>query len=275
MRIITYDFEVTAYDWLLVMKDFETGTFTCIHNDNEAVKACISNDCCYFGFNTKHYDKWIMQAICLDRMPEEVKKVNDYIIGGGDPWKLFPNERFYFNNADIMDDMQIGQSLKSIEGHLFMDITESTVSFDIDHPWSDEELAEMIYYCKADVNATEHLIKLRKDYLRNKIRIGAMVGIPEEKAVGMTNAKLTAEMLKAQPLEHNDERDYKVPDNLLKEYIPEEVFAFFARLIDENISDDDVFHGNLEIKVGECPVTIGFGGIHGAIPNYIWKEGAE
>ena len=43
-------------------------------------------------------------------------------------------------------------------------------------------------------------------------------------------------------------------------------------MYDPNISDAEYFKSKLEISVGECPVTIGFGGIHGAIPNYFWSE---
>jgi hypothetical protein len=34
MRLVVYDFEVTKYDWLVVLKDVETGHYTEIHNDN-------------------------------------------------------------------------------------------------------------------------------------------------------------------------------------------------------------------------------------------------
>ena len=38
MRLISYDCEVFAYDWLVVFKDKETGQRTRIWNDNEALK---------------------------------------------------------------------------------------------------------------------------------------------------------------------------------------------------------------------------------------------
>ena len=51
MRLATYDCEVFAYDFLVTIKDKATGTYTCIWNDNEAVKACIGDDVIFFGFN--------------------------------------------------------------------------------------------------------------------------------------------------------------------------------------------------------------------------------
>lgn len=54
MRLVTYDCEVFAYDWLVTLKDKETGQRTRIWNDNEALKMALSDDCIYVGFNSKH-----------------------------------------------------------------------------------------------------------------------------------------------------------------------------------------------------------------------------
>ena len=274
MRIITYDCEVFAHDWLVTFKDKETGNYTCIWNDNDALKMALSDDCIYIGFNSKHYDQYIIKAIAANLPPEEVKKVNDYIIGGGQGWQcpLLKDVYFQFNNVDIRDDTQQGLSLKAIEGHLGMSIKESSIPFDIGRPLDADERAETEFYCKHDVDTTEKLIDIRKDYLKNKINLGRLAGLDEIKAMGMTNAKLTAAMLKAKYQPHDDERQYKYPDNLRKEFIPQEVFDFFNRMYDETILDEELFKGKLELTIGECPVTIGFGGIHGAIPNYFWEE---
>ena len=166
----------------------------------------------------------------------------------------------------------MGLSLKAIEGHLGMDIRESEVDFTLARQLTQEELEDTIKYCKHDVDATERIIELRKNYLQNKINIGKLAGLDEVKAMSMTNAKLTAALLKARLTEHDDEREYKYPDNLRREYIPQEVFDFFDRMKDDTLSDKEVFTGKLNISIGECPVTIGYGGIHGAIPNFLWKD---
>lgn len=274
MRIITYDVECFKYDWIVVFKDKETGTYAVIHNDNEALKMVLSEDAVYVGFNNKHYDRYIIKAIAMDFSPTEIKQVNDYIIGGGQGWE-YPALRdtyFGFSNVDIRDDMQVGLSLKAIEGHLGLPIRESNVDFNIDRPLTKEEIEETITYCKWDVDTTERLIDLRKDYLKNKVQVGKIAGVSEVKAMSMTNAKLTAEILKASKKEHNDEREYKYPENLKREYILDEVFAFFDRLQDKSIPSDVIFSEKLEFTIGECPITIGYGGIHGAIPNYIAEE---
>lgn len=274
MRLVTYDCEVFAYDWVVIFKDYETKHFTVIHNDNAALLACIDEETVYCGFNSKGYDQYIIKAICAGFSPEEVKQVNDWIIAGNQGWEcpLLSGVRFWFNNVDIKDDMQMGLSLKAIEGHLGMDICESEVDFTLGRQLTTEELEDTIKYCKHDVDATEKIIDLRKNYLQNKINIGKLAGLGEVKAMSMTNAKLTAALLKARLQEHDDERCYQYPENLRREYIPQEVFDFFDRMKDDSLSDKDVFTGKLNISIGECPVTIGYGGIHGALPNFIWKE---
>ena len=276
MRWFTYDTEVFAHDWLVVFKSKSTGAYAAFHNDNEGVLAFVRDeDSIFCGFNTKHYDQYILKAICAGFSPEEVKAVNDWIINGGQGWQcpLLEGVFFKFNNVDIMDDMQMGLSLKAIEGHLGMSIEETEVDFNLDRPLTEEELKLTLKYCIHDVDATEKITEIRKNYLDNKIYLGGLKGIPPEKALAMTNAKLTAAYLDAsRTIEYNDEREYVYPTNLLREYIPQDVFDFFDRLYDKSIPDDELFKSKLNLTVGGCPTTLGFGGIHGAIPFHQEEE---
>lgn len=74
MRLVTYDFEVFAFDWIVVFKDKETGTYTVIHNDNEAFMECINGDTAYIGFNSKAYDQYIAKAVAAGLTPQEIKR---------------------------------------------------------------------------------------------------------------------------------------------------------------------------------------------------------
>ena len=276
MRWYTYDTEVFAHDWIVVFKS-KLGTYSVFHNDPEGVRSFVSDDDSIFcGFNTKHYDQYIIKAICGGLSPEEIKQVNDWIIGGEQGWEcpLLNGIYLRFNNVDIMDDMQMGLSLKAFEGHLGdLSIEESDVDFNLDRHLTQEELKRTVQYCIHDVDATERLTSLRKDYLNNKMYLGGLKGIEPTKALAMTNAKLTAAYLDARRhTEFTDEREYVYPSNLRREYIPKEVFEFFDRLYDKSIPDDVLFKSKLNITVGECPVTLGFGGIHGAIPFYQEEE---
>ncbi len=270
--IYIFDYEVFAYDWLLVAKELGTQNYFIAHNDNEAVKAFMEEvEPLLGGFNNKHYDQFIHKAVLVDATPMEIKNLNDYIVAeGNNGWEhpLVRECNVFFDQFDLKDDCQAGLSLKAIEAHLGMDIRESTVDFNIDRPLTDKELQEVIFYCKHDVDATEKLYYLRKNYLDTKLFLGRAKGIPDSKALYMTNAKLTAAYLDAQMKEHNDEREYVYPTNLLREYIPDEVFAFFDRLHDKTIPDYEIFSSKLNFNIGDCQCTIGYGGIHGAIPTY-------
>jgi hypothetical protein len=273
--IYIFDCEVFAHDWLFCFKNLETGEWLDFHNDNFGVQNFIDSltpTLC--GFNCKHYDSFILKAVLGGFTPEEVKAVNDFIIAEGrNGWEYpgFQNLRTgWFDQIDLMDDMQAGLSLKAIEGHLGMDIRESDVDFDIDHPLSAWELDEVIAYCHADVEATEKLYHLREPYICAKIDLGRLSGLSDEKAAYMTNAKLTAAYLHAQPPAepYTDEREYDYPLNLRRSLIPEEVFDFFERMKDKSIPDDELWSSSLDIEIGGCPARIAYGGIHGALPCY-------
>ena len=276
MRMIIYDCEVFKHDWLVVMKDHESGEYTVILNDNEALKACINEDCIYIGFNSKHYDQFIIKAIWLGCSPEEIKELNDFIIGGGQGWEypLMRENYMAFNNVDIMDDVQRGLSLKAIEGHLNMNIQETEVSFDLDRPLTKEELSLTIAYCKHDVDATEELMLLRKDYLKTKLNLGKRAGIGEVKSLSSTNAKLTAMMLRAKRREWNDGRDYVYPENLDVSVIPQAILDFFETIHDTSIPDETLFKTSFEIKIGGMPCKYAWGGVHGSLTGY-YEEATE
>lgn len=267
-----FDCEVFKYDWLFVFKDVETGEYIVIHNDNEAVKAFMDEERLLAGFNNKNYDNHILKAVLCNADPLTLKDINDFIISGNNGWEhpFIRGCKCYFDSFDLMDDMQQGLSLKAIEAHLGIDIEETSVDFNIDRPLTEEELEQTIFYCKYDVDATEKLFRLRGDYLQNKLTLGRAKGLDDPKALYMTNAKLTANYLCATAPENDrrDEREYHYPDNLLREYIPPEVFVFFDRLHDKRITDDVLFSSKYDFTIGDCECTIGYGGIHGAIPTY-------
>lgn len=276
MKLIIYDCEVFKHDWLVVMKDHESGEYTVILNDNEALEACINEDCIYIGFNSKHYDQFIIKAIWLGCSPEEIKELNDFIIGGGQGWEypLMRENYMAFNNVDIMDDVQRGLSLKAIEGHLNMNIQETEVSFDLDRPLTKEELSLTIAYCKHDVDATEELMLLRKDYLKTKLNLGKRAGIGEVKSLSSTNAKLTAMMLRAKRREWNDGRDYVYPENLDVSVIPQAILDFFETIHDTSIPDETLFKTSFEIEIGGMPCKYAWGGVHGSLTGY-YEEATE
>ena len=277
--IFIFDCEVFAHDWLFVFKEIATGEYTVIHNDNDAVVAFMERNPFLGGFNNKHYDNFILKGVMCGLTPEQIKEINDLIIVeevNGWDIPILREYRVYFDSFDLMDDCQVGLSLKAIEAHLGIPIEETEVDFNITHRLSEKELQETIYYCKYDVDATEKLYHLRQAYLKNKVTLGKARNLTDRQAMYMTNAKLTSVYLKAQKPEKpwNDERNYQYPEKLLRQYIPQEVFDFFDRMKDDRIPNDELFSSKLEIMIGVCPCTIAYGGIHGAIPTYV-EEATE
>lgn len=277
--IFIFDCEVFAHDWLFVFKEIATGEYTVIHNDNDAVVAFMERNPFLGGFNNKHYDNFILKGVMCGLTPEQIKEINDLIIVeevNGWDIPVLREYRVYFDSFDLMDDCQVGLSLKAIEAHLGIPIEETEVDFNITHRLSEKELQETIYYCKYDVDATEKLYHLRQAYLKNKVTLGKARNLTDRQAMYMTNAKLTSVYLKAQKSENpwDDERKYQYPEKLLRQYIPQEVFDFFDRMKDDRIPNDELFSSKLEIMVGVCPCTIAYGGIHGAIPTYV-EEATE
>ncbi len=270
------DIEVFKFNWLVVFKNVVTSEYTVIHNDNYQLKNFILPNHIYVGFNNTHYDNYIIRAITAGADNAIIKELNDFIIGGGlgfEHWFLKQNRGLWLNTADVRDDMQMGLSLKAIECNLGLDVEETSVPFDIDRPLTSKELEETIAYCKYDVDVAEKVLKLRKNYLQTKQRLGAMTGIAPERAMYMTNAKLTSAYLGASKKEWNDERNYKYPENLQKHLIPKKVFEFFDRLNDPKISDKEIFRSKLKVELAEGVEAIyGFGGIHQGLDNYIEKE---
>jgi len=274
MSIYVFDCEVFLYDWLFVFKNIVTGEYTVVHNNNHAVKQFMTADKLLVGFNNKHYDNYILKGVLCGADNTLLKEINDFIIGGHmgfEHWFLKENQA-WFNSFDIMDDMQQGLSLKSIEGHLGLAIEESSVQFDIDRPLTKEELKKTIKYCKYDVDTTERLVKIRKHYLKCKQALGAMRGIPPEKSLYSTNAKITAMYLGANRRKWDDGRVYKYPPNLNTDIIPPKILNFFNTINDTTIPDEELFKSALEIEIGGCLIKYAWGGVHGSLLCYHEKS---
>ena len=86
--LLFYDFEVFKYDWLVVVMDMTAKKTHVIINSPEELEALYKANIkeIWVGFNSRHYDQYILKAILCGFDP---KKVNDYIITKGNPgWKF-------------------------------------------------------------------------------------------------------------------------------------------------------------------------------------------
>lgn len=271
MRMVAFDIEVFIADWFVSFQDFKTKEYITIHNNNYALKEYMRSNPLLVGFNNKHYDNHILKALLHGADNALIKEINDFIIIGRNlPWEhwFVQESRAWLRTFDIRDDMQRTLSLEVIGGHLGLPIRGTPVPFDIDRPLTEEEVEKVIRYNRYDVELVMELVQVRKDYLNGKLSLGKMKGLEPHRALYSTNAKATAMFLGANKKEHHDERNYEYPDNLNKELIPAEAFDFFDKLQDTSIPDEEIFKSKLTFPLQHLTCTLGFGGIHGAIPNY-------
>ena len=77
--MIFYDFEVFKYDWLVVLIDIvKKEKITIVNNEEKLAKFYEENQNeIWIGFNSKHYDQFILKSILLGLNP---KTINDEII---------------------------------------------------------------------------------------------------------------------------------------------------------------------------------------------------
>lgn len=269
-RVWFFDFEVYKFNWLLVLINYRTQEEISFHNDtpNSVQEFIDKNDPILIGYNSRHYDMYILKGILAGFTNNELSKLNEYLINNGKGWEY--NFGTYINTPpiwDLMQDIVPMKSLKEIEGHMGLDITETTVDFKSETKWTQQEYEEVLYYCEHDVNALIPLFEKRKDYYEAKFTICEMGNIPFEYGLGLTNANLTATFLKAERKEHNDKNDYKYPDNFETEKILPEVKKYFDSFINGEIDIDEQC---LPIKIDETEGNVGAGGIHLAINNYFY-----
>ncbi len=273
-RLVGFDFEVTAHDWLLVIIEYQTDAEHVFHNDPIGVEDFIeSHDFIYAGYNCKHYDNYILKGALNRYPPEEIKKINDWIIVDKQDGWTYPFDQPFIKippTTDLMLDLPTHPSLKECEGNMLMDIRESSISFDIDHPWTKEEFEEMLFYCKHDVRATIALLKERMDYLESKVSLGELCGLTVEESLYRTNAQLAAKSLGAVKQEHDDYRDYVIPPEVDQSLIPQSILDFIEKF--KSVREDELKEDNVKLSwVGDIVGTehkIGLGGIHAAKKNY-------
>ena len=166
--ILFYDFEVFAFDWLVVVIDMMNKKEHVIINDPEYLerlhKENINN--IWVGFNNVWYDQYIMKAILCGFDP---KRVNDFIIvKRQDGWKfssLF--KKIPMINFDVM--LGTDRGLKVFEGFMGNNIKESSVPFNIDRKLTQAEIEETVKYCRHDVEQTIDVFIKRIDEFNTKM----------------------------------------------------------------------------------------------------------
>ena len=257
--MVFYDFEVFLYDWLVVIIDVVNHKENVIVNDADKLKNYFEehqNDV-WVGYNSRHYDQYILKGILCGFNPKEI---NDYIIvdkkNGYNYSNLF--RKIQVNNFDIMTSFH---SLKQLEGFMGNMIKESDIDFNIQRKLTKEELDDVIKYCRHDVQQTMKVFMNRKDEFESQIQLINTFKLPLS-YISKTKVQLSAIILEANKIERNDEFDIEIP-NTLKINKYKDIVNWYKNPINKDYSKE------LIKEVAGIEHIFAWGGLHGAIPNYI------
>lgn len=256
--MLFYDFEVFAFDWLVVIMDMTNREEIVVVNDPERLQQVYEdhkNDI-WVGYNSRHYDQYILKGILCGFNP---KKINDFIITKGRGGWEFSSllNKISLNNYDIMTSFH---GLKQLEGFMGNSIKESSVPWNIDRALTPDEIAETIEYCRHDVEQTVEVFIQRKEEFESQLSLIRAFKLPLS-YISKTKVQLSAIILDARKVNRDDEFDIQFPDTMkIKKY--RHVVDWYK---DESNRD---YEKVLETEVAGVPHVFAWGGLHGAIPQY-------
>lgn len=278
--MLFYDFEVFKYDWLVVVLDMEAQKERVIINDKAKLEALYEAHKfdIWTGFNSRHYDQYILKAILCGFNPKEV---NDFmIVEHNDGW-MFSDllKQFPLNNYDVMPSQPIG--LKTLEGFLGSNIKETDVDFNINRKLTPEEIEQTVFYCRHDVEQTVEV------FLQKKADFEAMFGIVKAfnlplSCIGNTEARITSKVLGCVRTRFTDEFEYFfLPCLRLSKYKAVQDWFELKRREGQSASKDWNEYQkrtwyeqqSLTVTVAGVPHVFGFGGLHGAPDKPVHRKG--
>ncbi len=212
-----YDFEVFKYDWLVVIINPIEKTEQVIVNDKDALQKYYDahKKEIWVGFNSREYDSYILKGILCGFNPKEI---NDHIIVKKQKGWSFSNllRKIPLNDYDVMPNPPIG--LKTLEGFMGAMIKETDIPFNIDRKLTPAEIAETIKYCRHDVEQTIEVFLNRKHEFDAQMELVKTFKRPLSN-IGMTESRITAEILECQRRTYDDEFDlYVLPCVRLEKY---------------------------------------------------------
>lgn len=268
--MLVYDLEIGKKDFLIGI--YNGKDFIQIHNDYKAAKAFYEEhlEDIWIGYNSTNYDSIILKLILLEYPIEKIHECSDKIVKNGNNAKKIINSahglyNFKLYDIDIMNVLKLHNSLKELEGYLGISINETTVSFELDRPWTEEETEEMKEYNRHDLRATWAYACIAKETIQAKIMLLKEYNLPK-KYISLTNAQLTAEILGAQYTKFTDGLDtYDINTAPIEINKYEECVKFFTDMpeMDEK--------ANKDVMIANCPHTIACGGLHGALESYFYE----
>ena len=158
--LLFYDIEVFSHNAFVVFKDINKKLLRVFHNNFKGLDKFIQGKT-LVSFNGYHYDDFILHAMLDLKTPHQLKALNDRIISG----EKLRISNYKFKSLDCFQQADPSMpGLKKVEGNLGKAIIESSVSFNIDRPLTDQEFEEVLAYCCYD---TDMVVDIYKDRLNS------------------------------------------------------------------------------------------------------------
>lgn len=258
-----YDFEVFKHDWMVVVINPVAHDERVIINDADALTA-LYEECkreIWVGYNNLHYDQFIFKGILCGFDP---KAINDFIIAEGHKGWQYSSllRKLYMVNYDVFHP-RTDRGLKTHEAYLGNDICETTVPFDIDRKLTEAEIAETVKYCRHDVEQTIEVFMQRKSEFDARMDLLKMFDLPLV-YLGKTDAQLTAIILGAErPARPRDDEFDIVPLPCLDLGPYDFIRSWYLDPANQDYS------ATLDFDIAGCPHKCAWGGLHGAIAQYV------
>lgn len=257
--LIFYDFEVFKEDWLVVFINAKAHEETVIVNNRDELFEFYEShkDDIFVGYNSRHYDQYILKAILAGFNPKEV---NDFIIvEGRKGWEFSDGlMKYSFYNFDIKQN--IDRSLKVYEGFMGSDIRETSVPFDIDRKLTDAELEETIKYCRHDVQQTMRFFLYRQEDFNSILQLIKAFDLPLSD-ISKTKAQIAAKVLDCKPVERDDEWEIEIlPCVELERYAAAK--DWFLNPDNQCEVGKDGRKPKLKMDVAGVEHVFGWGGVH-------------
>lgn len=254
-KIIIFDFEVFKHDTLLgaviIDKNISLLQTWDLKRMIEFYKENVSS--IWIGHNNGGYDNFILQAVVKGCNEEQIRTVNDKIIGG--------SRRMYLDIPLLYYDLMYNHStsLKTVECAVGKNISTSEVDFNIDRKLTVEEKRKTESYNRDDLDQTLDDFNYVKDEFMLRVDVINEFHLPWD-ALHVTGTQLAEMVLHA---EHID----GIEDWVVKPQLYPQLQVKNKAVLDFYLNEDFRAGKHLEVELCGAKHKLGAGGIHAALPK--------